>query len=166
MRSQWVIMALLSAVLLVMSGCGVAKKAGEKATGVKVEDGGSKLTVTGEDGKKVEMSVEEKKIPKDFPLPVLSGWKSDGMVETNAEGRKGWIGSMIFTGDLADTGSRYKETLEKMGLTISTATIDDGESILNFEGMINGKLYGGIITFSKGDEAGTNSVAFMFGETK
>ncbi|MDP2400392.1 MAG: hypothetical protein Q8M66_00290, partial [Actinomycetota bacterium] len=75
-RSSVIVLLALAFTAVLTVGCqSIAEKVVEETTGVKVEDDGEKVTITGEDGKKMQLSGAEGSLPEDWPsdMPVYDG---------------------------------------------------------------------------------------------
>lgn len=177
---KWRAVVALAAALFMLAGCG--KAIGEKAaenlinsvldgTGAEVSSDGS-LTLTGEDGSKVNFSMQDEgKVPDSFVLPVFPGMKTDGFVETRTDGKLGWIGTLYFDGDIEQVALEYEQALKNLGLEPGMMGMkdDDGYTAMFFvSGEMNGKHYSGMLAMAQNDDEdyglGSNALSILFNE--
>jgi hypothetical protein len=161
MRSmKWVAVLIVGALLVVgLGGCScvsnqIAKTAVQNATGVKVNEGGKSVTVTGKNGQTATLSSQEGKLPEGLPsdVPAYSGTiKSSAAISTD----KGT--NYTFTIDTNDTVSTvagwYKDQLTAKGWTVSQ-TIQAGpdQAMVQAKKTPNTSI---IVTVGKKSEGGT-----------
>ena len=122
MSRRWLlrsgVVAAVLVALLAMTGCGLLLRKGvESATGVKVDQGTGKTTVTGKNGETA--TIQEGKIPDGLPsdFPVYQGTVKLGNKVTTGEGTTFSI--VIETTDDAKTvGDWYDAKLKAAGWKI------------------------------------------------
>jgi hypothetical protein len=114
----WGIAVLMLAAAVGMSGCGMLIRKGvESATGVKVDEGSGKVTVTGKDGGTATM--QEGKVPDGLPsgFPVYAGTVKLGNKVETPEGTSFQI-SIETPDDAKTVGDWYAEKLKGAGWTV------------------------------------------------
>jgi hypothetical protein len=150
-RTLRILLALVVVVaLLAMTGCGFiagrAVKSGvESATGVKVNESGNSVTVTGQDGATVSSSADGKipeGFPSDMPLYVPGSIKA-GIVSDSGSG-KGFMVAIETPDAPAAVFAWYETQLKDKGWTVQT-TMKTGE--------------GGLLTGEKGSQVFTVAVS-------
>lgn len=158
-----VLLAFVVVVAFSLAGCGlIAQKAVEQSTGVKVDQNGKSVTVTGKDGSTASMSAKEGELPKGLPadVPVYSGTvKASYVVEAPQQGGT----NFMFTIQTADSGSTvmdwYKKQLEAKGWMV-TGTVASGTDA----GMVEAKKGANnsiIVTVSKDTSTGKTQAAIV-----
>jgi hypothetical protein len=150
-RTVRVLLALaVVAALLAATGCGAliqqgAKTAVESATGVKVDESGNSVTVTGQDGSSMTSSADGK-IPEGFPadMPLYTPGTIKAGIVSNSDSGKGFMVSIETPDAWADVFAWYETQLKDKGWTIeSTVKMDAG----------------GLLTGGKGSQVFNISVA-------
>jgi hypothetical protein len=139
-------LVLVAMLAVGAAGCqAIAEKAVstglEKATGVKVDESGKSVTITGKDGKSATITGSEGELPADLPsdVPTYEGTvKSGGTMEGN--GAKTWTFTIIGSSDVKTVAAWYKDELTKKGWTVDSSTVMESD----------GKASGGV-SAKKGD---------------
>ncbi|HEY5112541.1 MAG TPA: hypothetical protein VIJ45_00330 [Coriobacteriia bacterium] len=121
-----VMLALVVVVALVVTGCQqtadqASKSAVEAATGVKVDQSGDNVTVTGNDGSSTTMG---KALPAGMPsdFPVYPGTVITGNKSTTSEGTS-WSYSMETADSVQKVTDWFKAELEKAGWTVGSTFV-------------------------------------------
>ncbi len=148
--SRVVLALAVVAALLAVTGCGAlveqAVKGGvENATGVKVDQGGNSVTVTGQDGSSMTSSADGK-IPEGFPadMPLYTPGTIKAGIVSNADSGKGFMVAIETPDAWTDVFAWYEAQLKDKGWTIeSTVKMDAG----------------GLLTGGKGSQVFNISVA-------
>jgi hypothetical protein len=121
-----VVLALLALLVFSLAGCGLlAKSAVESATGVKVDQNGSNVTVTGKNGT-ASISSKEGKLPDGMPadIPAYSGTIKSSAALTTDQGTN--FSFEVTTGDAPSVVQAwYKDKLTSNGWTV-TGTVSGG----------------------------------------
>jgi len=118
-------LATIVALALLLSGCGlVAQKAVENATGVKVDQGGGKTTVTGPNGQSATIDQQSGKVPDGLPatVPVYQGTIS-GSTSVNTPDGQSYTFTTQTTDDVATVLAWYKTQLAEKGWTVDAAAV-------------------------------------------
>jgi hypothetical protein len=114
-------LALIALLAFSLAGCGfIAQKAVEQTTGVKVDQNGKSVTVTGKNGEKASVSSQEGKLPDGLPtdVPVYAGTIKTSQTMSTEKGTN-YIFS-VETGDNVTTiMAWYKKQLTDKGWMIS-----------------------------------------------
>jgi predicted small lipoprotein YifL len=118
MRKVFTALLVLAAILL--TGCGLAQKATEKAiekaSGISVDEKNGTVTVQGQNGEKVTVTTEpDGKLPEGFPLPVFPGSKvkSGGKITSNA--KASYTVELTYKGECAPAVEFYEKALKDKG---------------------------------------------------
>ena len=121
-----VVLALLALLVFSLAGCSfVAQKAVEGATGVKVDQNGSNVTVTGKNGT-ASLSSKEGKLPDGLPsdVPAYAGTiKSSAAIATDQGTNYSF--EISTSDDPATVQGWYKDKLTANGWTV-TGTVTGG----------------------------------------
>jgi len=135
--------ALAIALLIVMAigatGCEmIAKKAVEEATGVKVDESGENVTVTGPEGEELTISSSASTLPDGFPsdVPAYSTGKIESSSALTQDDGTHFTVAMTTADDYDSVFAWHKSEYEKSGWTI------ENEFTMEAEGRRNGQLYG------------------------
>jgi hypothetical protein len=154
------------AALLAVTGCGAlvqqaAKSGVESATGVKVDESGNSVTVTGQDGSSMTSSADGK-IPEGFPsdMPLYTpGTIKQGIVSDSGSG-KGFIVAIETPDAWADVFAWYETQLKDKGWTVDS-TMKTGEGGLLTGG--NGSQVFNISVTKDSSNAAVTGVAITVG---
>lgn len=149
----WGIAVLMLGAAVGMSGCGMLIRKGvESATGVKVDEGSGKVTVTGKDGGTATM--QEGKLPEGLPagFPVYAGTVKLGNKVETPEGTSFQI-SLETPDDAKTVGDWYADELKGAGWTVEARNDADvdGKSITTLSAKSGEKMQTMIIA---GEESG------------
>lgn len=120
-RSGAILLLMLTFAAVLTVGCqSIAEKVVEETTGVKVEDEGEKVTITGEDGETMELSGTGGSLPKDWPsdMPVYDGATIDSSAAIRSGEVTNFSVALSTTDAFADVFAWYKEQLASEGWTI------------------------------------------------
>ncbi len=129
------VLCLAVLVLAPLTGCGAAvQKAAEKATGVDVNNDGNKVTITGNEGDKVEMQGgDDVSLPDGFPkdVPLYEGAKLIMSNSYTTDGNTAYTAVYETSDDVATVHAWYKDALPKAGWTIEGDVVNssDGSSM-------------------------------------
>lgn len=133
MRSLKTIVAVALLVLMVSSlaGCScVAQKAAESATGVKVNQNGKSVTITGKNGT-ASISGTEGKLPQDLPsdVPVYAGTVKSSATVSTGQGTN-YTFTVETSDDVATVQGWYKDKLTSNGWTVTGAVTGGSDSAM------------------------------------
>jgi len=154
-------LALIALLAFSLAGCGfIAQKAVEKTTGVKVDESGKNVTVTGQNGEKASMSAKEGKLPDGLPtdVPVYAGTVKTSQTVSTEKGTS-YIFSVETGDDVATIMAWYKKQLTDKGWTIMSTVTGSGDS-----GMIQakkGEKTNIVLTLGKDSSSGKSQIAVM-----
>jgi hypothetical protein len=126
------VLLLAIATISMATGCeaiiGQAVKSGvESATGVKVDESGNSVTMTGQDGSSVSVG-EDGKLPEGFPtdVPVYEG-AVKAAIATDSDKGKGFMVNIETPDAPADVFKWYEDEMASGGWTVkSTMKTGDG----------------------------------------
>jgi hypothetical protein len=131
------VVALL-AFALVASGCEqilgqAARSAVESATGVKVDESGKSVSVTGSDGSVT--SSTEGKIPEGFPsdMPVYENGTVTTSISSDSDKGKGFLVGIDTADAAGDVYDWYDAQLKDKGWTVKTTMKTDDGGLLGGE---------------------------------
>jgi hypothetical protein len=161
--SRVVLALAVVAALLAVTGCGAlveqAVKGGvENATGVKVDQGGNSVTVTGQDGSSMTSS-SDGKLPEGFPsdMPLYT----PGKIVTSAVSTENSAKSFVVTIDspdaVADIFAWYKAQLPEKGWTVQNTTESDTGAL--FMGEKGAQAFTVMVATSSAEGATTISIS-------
>lgn len=161
------VVALLALALVALSGCAcdmIAKKATEDATGVKVDEKGNKVTVTGEDGNEVTASSDQGKLPDGLPddVPAYEGTIKSSATMEGSEGAN-YSFSVETKDDATTVVDWYKDKLAEKGWKI-TSTVKSGDTAMI--GAEHGDTSKLLINVGKDDSSGMTIVTVVDNVTK
>ncbi len=135
-----IVLALGAALIAGATGCrNIAEKAAqsavEKATGVKVEEDGDKVTIQGEDGE-MEISSKEGSLPSGWPdeAPLYDKAQISGSTSTKTGGQSYFTVSMTTDDPLDTVFDWWKGEFESKGWSI------DNEMVFESDGVKTGSL--------------------------
>lgn len=159
-----VVLALaVVAALLAVTGCGAIaeqaiKGAAENATGVKVDESGNSVTVTGQDGSSMTSS-SEGKLPEGFPsdMPLYTPGKITGAAVSTENGAKSFILAIDSPDAVADIFAWYKAQLPEKGWTVQNTTESDSGDL--FMGEKGNQAFTVMIAASSDEGATTISIS-------
>jgi hypothetical protein len=119
---------IVAALALALTGCSAiaeraTKSVVEKATGVKVDENGGSVTVTGKDGKTATFSSSDKQLPEGLPadFPVYEG-EPDASAKAEAPEGVTFSFTIRTADDVKTVFDWYKGKLTDGGWTIENAT--------------------------------------------
>ena len=155
-----VVLALLALLVLSLAGCScVAQKVAETATGVKVDQNGNNVTVTGQNGT-ASLSSKEGKLPDGMPsdVPAYAGTIKSSATLTTNEGT-----NYTFTIDTSDDVSTvqgwYKDKLTSNGWTV-TGTVTGGSDSAMVSAK-KGEKDNIVVTIGKNSSDGKTEIAVI-----
>jgi len=128
--------ALLVLAAVVLTGCGLAEKATEKAiqkaVGVSVDEKNGTVTVQGQNGEKMTVTTEpEGKLPEGFPLPVFPSAKVKTGGKIAANGKTLYTVELTYKGEAKPAVEFYEKALKDRGygdLFKAESSTDDDET--------------------------------------
>ena len=123
--AQLSVIATMMAVALLLSGCGlIAQQAVQSATGVKVDHGGGKTTVTGPNGQSATVDQQSGQVPDGLPatVPVYQGTISGSTAVKIPDGQS-YTFTTQATDDVATVLAWYKTQLAEKGWTVDAAAV-------------------------------------------
>lgn len=135
MQRGWKVAVIVALAfgLTVAAGCqSIADKAAEtaveKATGVKVDTKGEKVTISTDEGEATISS--DAKLPDDFPsdVPIYDDAKIGTAMTNEVQGGKSYLVGMESDDDAAEVFDWYKKAFEDEGWKI-TSTMEVGDSV-------------------------------------
>ncbi len=152
-----VLLALaLVAVALLATGCArAAERAVERASGVKVEEQGGKVTIKTKEGE-ASLSAREGKVPEGFPLPLAPGTQIVQGLKTESKGKQHFQVVLGFSGQVKSIAEFYEKALRDAGYEVDRMEQQSGdEAVVILSG--KGATYTAHITISRktDDEKGS-----------
>lgn len=118
-----------------LSGCAkISENAIEDATGVRVDEDGSSVTIEGEDGSTITYDDEGTELPEDYPddVPVYDG-TIDSSWETKDEKGTTYAIAIKTTDATEDVVAWYEEQLADKGWEIKTTFKDESSGMVSAE---------------------------------
>lgn len=116
------ILCVAALVLLPLTGCGaIAEKTVEKSTGVEINEGEDKVTVTGEDGEQVEIQGgDDASLPEGFPedVPVYKDADIKMSNSITSDGKTMYSVTLETSDDVDTAGAWCKDALPKEGWNV------------------------------------------------
>lgn len=119
--------AIVAMLIVALAGCSmIAQKAVENATGVKVDQSGKNVTVTGQNGQTASVSSEGGKLPDGLPsdVPAYSGTIASSARIATDQGVN-YTFQITTSDDAATVQSWYKDQLTSKGWKV-TGTVTSG----------------------------------------
>jgi hypothetical protein len=144
-----------------LAGCGfIAQKAVEQTTGVKVDQNGKSVTVTGKNGEKASVSSQEGKLPDGLPtdVPVYAGTIKASQTMSTEKGTN-YIFSVETGDNITTIMAWYKKQLTDKGWTISSTVAGGTDS-----GMVQAKKGANnniVATIGKDSSSGKTQIAVI-----
>jgi len=123
------------AAVLAMAGCGaIAKKGVESVTGVKVDESGNGVTVTGPDGTKITTG-EDGQLPDGLPsdVPIYQPSSVTAGMVADTDGGKVFNVGLRTTDAALDVYSWYETELAAQGWSVNTTMKTDDGGLINGE---------------------------------
>ena len=155
-----VVLALLALLVFSLAGCSfVAQKAVEGATGVKVDQNGSNVTVTGKNGT-ASVTSKEGKLPDGMPsdIPAYTGTiKSSAAIATDQGTNYSF--EVSTSDDPSTVQSWYKDKLTSNGWTVTGTVNGGGDSAM--VSAKKGDKNNIIVTIGKNTSDGKTEVAVI-----
>lgn len=172
------ILISVSAVLavLMLSGCGLAQRAVERATeeavgkaiesatGVSVDEDEGTVTIKGSDGEEVQLSGTEGKLAEGFPLPLYQGAKVNSSARMSASGKSSYTADITYAADTNEVANFYEAELKKLGIAeVARIESDNGSE---FMVILSGEsdTASAWITLNWQKESKSGSLAIIYGE--
>jgi hypothetical protein len=129
----------LAFALLAVSGCGliagrVVKSGVESATGVKVDESGGDVTVTGEDGSSMTSS-SDGTLPDGFPtdVPVYKPGKITAGIVSDSSTGKGYMVGLETADAAGDVFAWYESEVPGAGWKVTTTMKTDDDGLISAE---------------------------------
>lgn len=189
-RRKVLLVVLLIMALSLAAGCGRAAEqpagrgaesgaeravesaaSGDDGGGLDIDIKGNTITVTNEEGERLDATAYEGQVPKSFPLSIPRGWRVQEFLEMESEGYLSWMGRFTFDGDPGTEAGNFRKMMEDMGFEVSemfgggdALAGEEGEygNMMGVAGTIGDQFYTGMVGFLS--EEGQNEVSIMFGE--
>ena len=155
-----VVLALLALLVFSLMGCSfVAQKAVEGATGVKVDQNGNNVTVTGKNGT-ASLSSKEGKLPDGMPsdVPAYAGTIKSSATLATEEGTN-YTFEVATSDDAATVQSWYKDKLTSSGWTVTGTVTSGSESAM--VSAKKGEKNNIVVTIGKNTSDGKTEIAVI-----
>lgn len=190
MMRHGIIILMMILMIVVLGACGGSEK--ESSGGSKAEQNPSQSFTNGEladggddkakdddvaegddDGKfgndlDDKRKAEPRRVPTEFPLPILDGWVEGSPFEELTTGKKeGWSAEFFYEDAIEENAKKYEQLLLEHGYQVEANALVETSLGKGFivKGHISGIFYSGTVVFDTNAD-GQNRVWMTFTEKK